>query len=168
MNTSVEDPDSGPEMNISVLIFNSWNYSKNIKLGIHEDSTYRQKLASFLRYETTKSESLCSLDDYISRMKDLLVPPKVELKFPQVNFKEIVYPRLHSKVLEAKQKDLLFSIIHGIYRNRDRLFQQHRAEDNLCPHPACRRENLVEDVEHLFCLCYKVRAAWRWIKMKIL
>ncbi len=45
-------------------------FGKNIKLGIHEDSTYRQKLASFLRYETTKSESLCSLDDYISRMKD--------------------------------------------------------------------------------------------------
>ena len=44
--------------------------NKNIKLGIHEDSTYRQKLASFLRYETTKSESLCSLDDYISRMKE--------------------------------------------------------------------------------------------------
>lgn len=45
-------------------------FSKNIKLGIHEDSTYRQKLATFLRYETTKSEKACSLDEYISRMKE--------------------------------------------------------------------------------------------------
>ena len=51
---------------------------------------------------------------YISRMTDLLVPPKVENKFPQVNFKELVYPRLQSKVLESKQRDLLFSLTHGM------------------------------------------------------
>ena len=101
-------------------------------------------------------------------MTDLLVPPKVEIKFPQVNFKELVYPRLQSKVLESKQRDLLFSLNHGIYRNRDRLFQQGRAEDNTCPNPACKRENLVHDVEHIFCLCYKIRAAWTWIRRKIL
>ena len=54
---------------------------------------------------------------YFSRMNDLLTPTK-ELKFPQVNFPELVYPRLRNQVLEVKQKHLLFSIIHGIYRNR--------------------------------------------------
>jgi hypothetical protein len=105
---------------------------------------------------------------YTSRMTDLLVPPKVELKFPQVNFKVLVYPRLQNKVLEVKQRDLLFSLTHGIYRNRARLFQQNRAENNLCPNPACKRESLVQDVEHLFCTCYKVRAAWYWTKMKMI
>ena len=38
---------------------------------------------------------------YTSRMKNLLIPRKVELKFPQVNFKELVYPRLQNKVLEV-------------------------------------------------------------------
>ena len=105
---------------------------------------------------------------YTSRMTDLLVPPKVELKYPQVNFKKLVYPRLQNKVLEVKQRDLLFTLTHGIYRNRARLFQQNRADDNLCQNQACKRENLVHDVEHIFCLCYRVRAAWNWTRRKML
>merc|ERR1712121_263443 len=59
----MEDKDMGKEL--------YEQFSKNMKLGIHEDSTNRKKISDILRYHTSSSgDEMTSLKDYVGRMKE--------------------------------------------------------------------------------------------------
>eukprot|EP01056_Protomagalhaensia_sp_Gyna25_P003687 Protomagalhaensia_sp_Gyna_25__3686@NODE_330_length_3851_cov_180_720881_g257_i0_p1_GENE_NODE_330_length_3851_cov_180_720881_g257_i0NODE_330_length_3851_cov_180_720881_g257_i0_p1_ORF_typecomplete_len727_score246_06HSP90/PF00183_18/1_8e04HSP90/PF00183_18/2_3e185HATPase_c_3/PF13589_6/9e27HATPase_c/PF02518_26/7_6e05GSHS_ATP/PF02955_16/5_7e02GSHS_ATP/PF02955_16/0_028DUF4786/PF16027_5/0_66Tim54/PF11711_8/1DUF4834/PF16118_5/1_1RNA_pol_Rpc4/PF05132_14/1Mucin/PF01456_17/2_2KCT2/PF17818_1/19_NODE_330_lengt len=46
-------------------------FSKNLKLGIHEDATNREKIADLLRFQTSKSgDEQISFKEYVDRMKE--------------------------------------------------------------------------------------------------
>ena len=144
----------------------SHTMSRRFPLHQHMMDTFMESLGrgeiknSNVRIVTTR-------EIYKSRMSSLLTPPKVEAKFPLVKFSVLVYPRLKNAVLETRQRDVMFTVIHGLYKNRDRLYRQNRVDSPLCANQACRNLHLAETIEHKFCTCFRVKAAWLWVRQKV-
>ena len=78
---------------------------------------------------------------YKGRAADVIPSPKVESKYPAVDFKNLVYPCLGYTILEAEPKDILYSIVHRIQPTRQRLFEQGRVQDASCQIPQCQGMN---------------------------
>ena len=92
--------------------------------------------------------------------------PKVTDKFPEVNFPADIWPRLSYSVLTSGPRQIVFDSLHGLIRNRARLFSQGRAADpwcQVCPW-VVPLQPPDADLEHIYCSCTLVRTAWLYVR----
>ena len=97
----------------------------------------------------------------IPRLWDpVLSPPRVELRNPEVDFPAVVYPRLLHHTLTARAKGVLYDLTHGLVRNRARLYEKGRVDDEFCQE--C--PGVPQDEVHIYCSCFLVRDSWKVVK----
>ena len=89
-------------------------------------------------------------------------PPKVINKF-HVDW-ALVWERLDYPVLGSQAREALFSIVHNIVPNRDRL----HSKMNMVNSPNCLVCGVREDNTHLFTECVMVREGWGWVRQRLL
>merc|ERR1712107_501565 len=81
-------------------------FGKNIKLGIHEDPTNRKKLAGYLRFYTSASgDEMCSLAEYVSRMKENQTEYLEEKKIKEIVKKHSQFIGYPIKLLVQKERE---------------------------------------------------------------
>jgi heat shock protein beta len=70
--SSSDDEDAEKKKKEKVEKYNTFwkEFGKNLKLGIIEDASNRNRLAELTRWYSTHNSELTSFDDYIERMKD--------------------------------------------------------------------------------------------------
>jgi len=79
-------------------------FGKNVKLGIHEESQQRKKLAEFLRYHSSHSNDMTSMKDYVARMK----PNQNDIYYITGESKEAVKSSAFVERLTKKGFEVLF------------------------------------------------------------
>merc|ERR1719507_695067 len=133
-------------------------FAKNVKLGIHEDSTNRKKLAGMLRYYTSASgDKNCGFGDYVSRMKEnqkdiyyitgeskevvgasAFVERLKKRGFEVIYMTEPIYEYVVQQLKEFDGKNLVSVTKEGLELPEDEEEKKKREEDKAKYEPLCK------------------------------
>ena len=99
--------------------------------------------------------------DLYKGFTDTFPPPKVVYRkdLPW----EMVWERINHSVLEVKQREVMFLMVHNILPTKERLWRLNQVDSDQCD-----KMDGLEDVVHLFCSCKRSQVAWSWMRRKII
>ena len=123
----------------------------------------RTLIEEAVRMEVIDKNNLkCTSAKFIYKEYTSTFPP------PKVIYKHelpwnMVFKRLWDPVLDPPVQSLMFLLVHNILPVRARLKRL-----NMVNSDKCLEDDLVADVEHVFCHCLRTREGWQWIRWKIL
>merc|ERR1712048_993540 len=137
-------------------------FSKNVKLGIHEDSGNRAKLSELLMYHSTKSgDEMTSLKDYISRMpesqKDIYyITGETKL------MKEILGDKVEKVVMSERISESPCVLVTGEYgwtANMERIMKAQALRDSSMSSYMASKKTMEINPKHSIMKELKAKAA---------
>ena len=121
-------------------------------------------MAGLIISEQLSTSSICSLTNKIIYREFACFPVPKIVREAVVDYGP-VWRRLHSHVVEAGARDILFLLVHNKLPVPERLFRIGLRQDPYCR--VCVGAE-IGDLEHFFCSCERTREAWAWVRFKIL
>lgn len=129
---------------------------------------YFKKTVSLLKEAlssgTVNIESLESTKAKLLYKEFMSTPPPPKVTSVPVMRWQLIFSRLSNEVICPEGRDLLFSIVHNVYKTKSRLFRMNKHPTGNCT--LCRGE--LEDCVHLFAQCVTSRPCWIYIKNLII
>merc|ERR1712059_129182 len=149
-------------------------FSKNIKLGIHEDSTNRAKIADLMRYNSSKSgDEQISLKEYVDRTKEGLdiedEDEKKKLEECKAEFepltklmKEVLGDKVEKVIVSARMADspcVLTTSEYGWSANMERIMKAQALRDNSMTSYMVSKKTMEVNPKHSIMTELKKKAA---------
>lgn len=117
------------------------------------------KLLPYIPTNLTANPSASTLHEYY---RENLRVPKVMEENPNIDWNR-VWRNTRSKALNSAERSTYYLLVNGKIPHAALMFRQNRAMNPNCEH--C--PNSIEDLDHKFATCSRVRHLWRHLRLKL-